>query len=615
MTDLKIMGNAFKDVKGVVLQNSSGKDVKFIQPSGSIYIDENGTYDVSKYSKAEVDAGVKLNVQESVTITPSASGQEIYPDQGYDVFEVAYVDPIPSKYIIPNGTVQAANNGTYDVSHYNSIVVNVPNEYVEPDVEKLVNFIDYDGTLLYSYSAEEFAELQELPLAPIHDGLVAEGWNWTIEEIQDQLESAPNAPVYVGQMYITASGATEIDITLEDGYLSPYLQVYVYYNTTLVINWGDGNSDTIKTTSSVQSFKWQQHIYDSPGNYTISITRKSSLGGFYFGCPVNLGASILSDKSDGTSSYLYNNTIKRIRLGSGLHTSVSCVFDYCNSLESITFPKYYTRGGSFNYCRSLKSITLSTETSGVSGCSNCISLLSVSIPKSARIIGDFSYCSSLSNITIPNKVNTIYASAFNGCTSLKSIVIPNDVTEIKPNVFDGCVLLSDVSLSSNLTTIGNYAFRGCKALNKITLPSSLTSIGFYVFDKCLSLTSIVIPNGVKSIGQYSFNTCGSLVNIELPDALTSIESGLFTQCRSISKLTIPSNVSKIAVAFSTCSSLKEMHLLSITPPTISGSNFNSDYLPTSCLFYVPEESLEAYKSDATWSRRADYILAEPKLED
>ena len=36
-----------------------------------------------------------------------------------------------------------------------------------------VCFWDYDGTLLYSYSAADFANLSELPANPSHDGLTA----------------------------------------------------------------------------------------------------------------------------------------------------------------------------------------------------------------------------------------------------------------------------------------------------------------------------------------------------------------------------------------------------------------------------------------------------------
>ena len=42
---------------------------------------------------------------------------------------------------------------------------------------KAVNFYDYDGTRLYSYTVEEAAALTELPPHPSHDGLICQGWN------------------------------------------------------------------------------------------------------------------------------------------------------------------------------------------------------------------------------------------------------------------------------------------------------------------------------------------------------------------------------------------------------------------------------------------------------
>ena len=49
-----------------------------------------------------------------------------------------------------------------------------------------VNFFDYDGTLLYSYSWDEAKELTELPALPIHNGLEVREWNYTLEDIKEQ---------------------------------------------------------------------------------------------------------------------------------------------------------------------------------------------------------------------------------------------------------------------------------------------------------------------------------------------------------------------------------------------------------------------------------------------
>ena len=52
-------------------------------------------------------------------------------------------------------------------------IAEIPSASIEEPPEKAVNFIDYDGTRLYSYSAEEFLTLTEFPPDPAHDGLTS----------------------------------------------------------------------------------------------------------------------------------------------------------------------------------------------------------------------------------------------------------------------------------------------------------------------------------------------------------------------------------------------------------------------------------------------------------
>ena len=44
-------------------------------------------------------------------------------------------------------------------------------------VRKDVNFYDYDGTIVESYTTAEFADISALPTNPTHTGLTAQGWN------------------------------------------------------------------------------------------------------------------------------------------------------------------------------------------------------------------------------------------------------------------------------------------------------------------------------------------------------------------------------------------------------------------------------------------------------
>lgn len=65
----------------------------------------------------------------SVSYTPSKTAQSgtVTADSGYDgLSSVAVsVNPIPSEYIIPSGSISIASNGTVDVTDYASAVVNI----------------------------------------------------------------------------------------------------------------------------------------------------------------------------------------------------------------------------------------------------------------------------------------------------------------------------------------------------------------------------------------------------------------------------------------------------------------------------------------------------------
>ena len=51
--------------------------------------------------------------------------------------------------------------------------------------EKDVNFYDYDGTCVASYTAADFASLDALPANPSHDGLTAQGWTWSLSDAKN----------------------------------------------------------------------------------------------------------------------------------------------------------------------------------------------------------------------------------------------------------------------------------------------------------------------------------------------------------------------------------------------------------------------------------------------
>ena len=80
--------------------------------SGNVVIEGAGSY--------------QLPTQSATTITPSTTSQTAVASGKYTTGAIT-VDPIPSQYIVPTGTVSITSNGTVDVTQYASAEVNVSN--------------------------------------------------------------------------------------------------------------------------------------------------------------------------------------------------------------------------------------------------------------------------------------------------------------------------------------------------------------------------------------------------------------------------------------------------------------------------------------------------------
>ena len=507
---------------------------------------------------------------------------------------------------------------------------------------KSLNFYDYDGTLVESFTTAEALALSSLPANPTHTGLTAQGWNWSLASIKSYLTDYPDATVNVGQMYITDDGKTRIYITLDDpDALSPYLAIAV--NGTVSVDWGDGSTPDTMTGSSTSNVVYCQHVYDSVGEYVISIEVVSGSFAFYTKSSSDSSCLIVSNNNR-IRSRLYSKAITKINIGSNVHIT-SNAFHNCYSLLSVNIPDDITDIGinAFSGCYSLSSITIpdsvtSIGTSAINACyllssiaipngvtsindsafQNCYSLSSITIPDSVTSIGNsaFSGCSLLQSITIPDSVTSIRNSLFSSCNSLQSITIPDSVTNIGANAFYNCYSLLSVNIPDDITSIGSSAFQGCPALSSITIPDGVTSIGNTAFQSCYSLSSVNIPDGVTSIGSNTFYSCYSLSSITIPDSVTSIRSSAFQNCYSLSSITIPDGVTSIeSNAFNNCYGIFDYHFKSTTPPTLANVNAFTNILPDT-IIYVPYSEdhsvIEAYKTATNWSTYASRMQEEPQ---
>lgn len=318
------------------------------------------------------------------------------------------------------------------------------------------NFIDYDGTLLYSYTDEELDALEALPEGPDHtdDNLTFQSWNWLLSSLKNWDKTRPDRPI-VGANYITTDGKSYLYMN------TPYAGATLSFSKSGTLNsvdWGDG---IVNTNTS--------HVYTNPGEYVIVIDMAPS-GYWYF------------DSNQPTTS-LNKQWIKRIKLGNVRRIQ----FSYAFSLQSVSIPNSIASISDycFQSCYSLQSVSIPN---GVTSTSNntfyeCCSLKNISISESVTNIGNYCFqnCYSIQNISIPNGVTNIGSSAFRNCYSLQNVSIPNSVTSINTQTFQNCYSLQNISIPDGITSINSSAFGSCytltidltKQTKVVNLPASI----------------------------------------------------------------------------------------------------------------------------------------------
>ena len=439
-----------------------------------------------------------------------------------------------------------------------------------------VNFRDYDGTILHSFSKDEFLALTEFPALPTQKGLTCQGWNYNIDDAKAYVQEY--GVLEIGATYITDDGKTRLYITIAEGRMDVPLMLKQKASYGVVVDWGDGSTETFSGTSATTL----RHTYGKAGDYVIAlevINSTLSLSG-------STSGGIFAD-----SMKVYGNILKKVEIGNNV-TIGGYTFSGCHSLASVVIPNSVTSIGTEVFY-------------------NCYSLASVVIPNSVTSIGSniFNTCYSLASVVIPNSVTSIGDSAFFTCYSLASVVIPNSVTSIGSNAFYTCYSLASVVIPNSVTSIGSNAFYNCYSLASVVIPNSVTSIRTKAFRSCYSLASVVIPNSVTSIETETFYYCRSLASVVIPNSVTSIGGSAFYTCYSLASVVIPNSVTSIGSnAFYNCSSVAFYDFRTHTSvPTLSNTNAFSSIV-SDCKIVVSDALYDAWIAASNWSTYASYIV-------
>lgn len=183
------------------------------------------------------------------------------------------------------------------------------------------------------------------------------------------------------------------------------------------------------------------------------------------------------------------------------------------------------------------------------------------------------------------------------------------------NEWDSVTGKGVITFDTGITLIGQYAFRECDEMQTITLPDKVTAIDVGAFVYCESLRQITIGSGVTSIGDSVFEGCYSLTYIDIPYGVTTIGMGAFYGCIALQSVSISETVTSIGfAAFQDCSSLNSVYCKAIEPPTPlvtprdTWDAFDGNALDRK--IYVPDGSVEIYRSSDKWKEYADDIVPE-----
>lgn len=372
-------------------------------------------------------------------------------------------------------------------------------------IKKPINFVDYDGTILYSFTPVEWMARSTLPPNPTHTGLIAQGWNWTKAQIDAYLTTQPNAELTIGQIYATASGDTELDVDLTYGGTS--LTLYLAVSGSVTISWGDGMSSSTVTGSSLTTRVSATHTFAGGQIYTISIHVTS--GSFAF-----VGNS---------STYIFD-------------TSSNCRYLIAMRCgNSITLGNY-----ALSQCRQLKTLIISPNTALASSMYTFqyCGIYALILPNSITTVPNYGcyYCSDLNIVSLSSTTITLGLAAFYGCGQLKRVALPQGTTEVSQQCFYNCSNLETVSISSSVTTIGFQAFYNCNHMHVLELPSGVTTLNASVFYYCSSLCSVTLSDTVASLGNTVFQGCDNMLALYVhattpPTCGTNALAGLRSDCK------------------------------------------------------------------------------------
>ena len=373
-----------------------------------------------------------------------------------------------------------------------------------PPKESDINFWDYDGTLLYSWTLAELATKTELPPLPSHDGLICQGWNWTLQDIKDA-----GRELDIGALYITDDGTTrlyvDVDTETWDDFVLNYWQDP---RNATTVDWGDG---TTPETVNKDSWIEHRHVYASSGSYVITMSVKEGKT-MRLGNGTNGRMLIANGETDSGRCAM----LAKVEIGERVTRVTERAFFGAARLKSVAVPSgvLFEPLRTFEKAANIRAVTAAFSSAIIQTFYNCVNLRAIATPKGTtqsddryitntavrrvnfdmtaaaqaqaleRVhikaangkVGDFGACRALLAVTTPADATTFVATAFRSDYALRRVTCLGNIASIPAQVFQRCYPLRFVDLThcTAVPTLANVnAFDATHPQLEIRVPASL----------------------------------------------------------------------------------------------------------------------------------------------
>ena len=208
---------------------------------------------------------------------------------------------------------------------------------------------------------------------------------------------------------------------------------------------------------------------------------------------------------------------------------------------------------------------------------------------------------------------TLVENTFRNHTNMETLTFSNSVTYPNNKSFlSNCASLKMIIFPTayglgDTSSFNNYKGKAICFAKQASIKAAWDSLS------SLTINRYCIP--CETSGNQGIRNVHSLRTLWLKGTQTRTQG--LTGAWSLEKLTMDSNYTSIvASSMSGLFSLKEVHMLPETPPTLANTSNTFENMKSDCVFYVPYSEdhsiLNAYKTASNWLNWADRIQEEPQ---